>query len=100
MQKMLVFGGNGQLGTEFITNIPDRYSFKSIGHDSVDIRNYPKVEEIFKKYNPDFVFNFVAITDVDYCENHPLETYETNVLGTKNIAECCKKFGSTFIRKR
>jgi len=97
MRKILVFGGNGQLGTEFVANIPEKYSFKSISHDIVDIKNYLEVEKIFKKYNPDFVFNFVAITDVDYCESHPLETYEANVTGTENIARCCKEFDSTFI---
>ncbi|MDD3818394.1 MAG: dTDP-4-dehydrorhamnose reductase [Actinomycetota bacterium] len=97
MQKILIFGGNGQLGNDFKKYIPDKYYSKGFDRDIVDIRNYLEVENIFKEYNPDFVFNFAAITDVDYCEEHPSEAYETNTMGTKNIAICCKKYGSTLI---
>ena len=97
MTDIVIFGGKGQLGTEFVSNIPDKYSFKNTAHDIVDIRNYSEVEKIFKKYNPNFVFNFAAITDVDYCEDHPYETFEINKIGVQNIAICCKKYKSTLI---
>lgn len=85
------------LGTEFVDNIPDKYSFINIDLDTVDIRNYAEVEKVFKDYNPNFIFNFAAITDVDYCEDHYREAFDTNKVGVQNIAICCKKYESTLI---
>jgi len=97
MKDIVIFGGKGKLGTEFISNIPDKYSFINTDLDIVDIRNYSEVERIFKRYNPNFVFNFAAITDVDYCEDHPREAFDTNKVGVQNIAIFCKKYESTLI---
>ena len=97
MKDIVIFGGKGMLGTEFVNNIPDKYSFVSTDLNIVDIRKYSEIERIFKKYNPKFVFNFAAITDVDYCEDHPRETFDTNKVGAQNIAICCKKYESTLI---
>ncbi|MDI9409056.1 MAG: nucleoside-diphosphate sugar epimerase/dehydratase [Candidatus Pacebacteria bacterium] len=58
-----------------------------------DVRNYGAVETIFKAFKPELVFHAAALKHVPLVEINPLEAIETNVLGTKNIADLCKKHG-------
>lgn len=51
-----------------------------------DIRNETLLEEIFTKYQPDYVFHAAAYKHVPIMERHPLEAVQTNVKGTMNIA--------------
>jgi CDP-glucose 4,6-dehydratase len=56
-----------------------------------DIRDNGKLEEVFMKYNPDIVFHLAAQPLVRYSYENPIETYETNVIGTLKIFETCRK---------
>lgn len=56
-----------------------------------DIRNDKKLEEIFQKYKPDIVFHLSAQPLVRYSYKNPIETYETNVIGTLKVFEVCRK---------
>ena len=47
-----------------------------------DIRDENKLEEFFSKHNPDIVFHLAAQPIVRLSYSEPLETYETNVIGT------------------
>ncbi len=40
---------------------------------------------------PHTVVNSGALSDVDYCESHPEEAEETNVLAPQKLAEACRK---------
>ena len=52
-----------------------------------DIRNLGKMNEIFQKYQPEIVFHLAAQPLVRYSYREPVETYQTNVMGTLNILE-------------
>ena len=56
-----------------------------------DIRDLNKLQEIFEKYKPDIVFHLAAQPLVRFSYEDPIETYETNVLGTLNVFEACRK---------
>lgn len=62
-----------------------------------DIRNKESLEEVFKKYKPEFVFHLAAQPLVRLSYEQPVETYETNVMGTINILECIKNTVETKI---
>ncbi len=55
-----------------------------------DIRDREKVNSTFKAYKPDIVFHLAAQPLVRYSYINPVETFETNVMGTINIFEACK----------
>ena len=57
-----------------------------------DIRDSKKLDEVFEKYKPDIVFHLAAQPLVRYSYEHPIETYETNVIGTLKVFEVCKKY--------
>jgi CDP-glucose 4,6-dehydratase len=52
-----------------------------------DIRNGYAIKQIFKQYKPEIVFHLAAQPLVKYSYREPLETYETNVMGTLKILE-------------
>jgi len=60
-----------------------------------DIRFRPKMEEVFARFRPDFVFHAAAYKHVPMMENNPDEAVQTNVLGTKILADMSVKHGVT-----
>lgn len=55
-----------------------------------DIRDGEKMKEIFSKYKPEIVFHLAAQPLVRLSYEKPVETYETNVMGTINILEAIR----------
>jgi len=53
----------------------------------LDIRNISKVENVFESYKPQIVFHAAAYKHVPMMEFNPSEAIDTNIKGTKNIAE-------------
>jgi len=48
-------------------------------------------------FNPTHILHAGALTHVDYCEQHPDESYTKTVLSTKNIVTLADKFGASII---
>lgn len=69
----------------------DNFVLSKIGDKIVDIRgdirDKTKINEVFNKYNPEFVFHLAAQPLVKLSYEKPQETYEVNVIGTINILE-------------
>jgi len=55
-----------------------------------DIRDRDNLNTTFKTYKPDIVFHLAAQPLVRYSYINPVETFETNVIGTINVFEACK----------
>lgn len=58
-----------------------------------DIKDEKKLDEVFKKYTPDIVFHLAAQALVRASYENPVETYETNVIGTLKVFEACRRYG-------
>ena len=56
-----------------------------------DIRDLDKLNSVFSEYKPDIVFHLAAQSLVRLSYENPIETYETNVMGTLKVFEACKK---------
>lgn len=61
-----------------------------------DIRNFVELEAIFKRERPEIVFHLAAQALVRESYDRPLNTYETNVLGTANVLQCIRNVDSVF----
>ncbi|MGJ0372847.1 CDP-glucose 4,6-dehydratase [Aliarcobacter cryaerophilus] len=55
-----------------------------------DIRDLDKLNQVFSEYKPDIVFHLAAQPLVRLSYENPIETYETNVMGTLKVFEACK----------
>tara|TARA_S200000501_G_scaffold85996_1_gene78782 strand:+ start:12254 stop:13330 length:1077 start_codon:yes stop_codon:yes gene_type:complete len=55
-----------------------------------DIRDLNKVKQLLNDLNPEIIFHMAAQPLVRYSYLNPIETYETNILGTVNILEASR----------
>lgn len=60
------------------------------GDIRADIRDGERMKEIFAQYKPEIVFHLAAQPLVRLSYDIPVETYETNVMGTINILEAIR----------
>jgi len=51
----------------------------------LDVRNYHAIEKEILEFKPTIIFHLAALTDLEYCEENPLEAYKTNAFGTENV---------------
>ncbi len=56
-----------------------------------DIRDTTTLEETFAKYQPEIVLHLAAQPLVRLSYSEPLETYETNIIGTLKVLEAARK---------
>lgn len=56
-----------------------------------DIRDLEKLNQTFRTHKPDIVFHLAAQSLVRLSYENPIETYETNVMGTLKVFEACRK---------
>ena len=73
----------------------DNYVLSGIGNKikadiRADIRDGRKMKEIFAEYRPEIVFHLAAQPLVRLSYEIPVETYQTNVMGTINIMEAIR----------
>lgn len=83
----LTYAGNLANLRDVERQYPDRYRF-----EKADISNREAVENIFKDNNIDRVIHFAAESHVDRSILGPEVFIRTNVAGTFNLLEACRKF--------
>ena len=59
-----------------------------------DIRNFKDLNYFFNEFKPEIVFHLAAQAIVSESYNNPINTYETNILGSVNVLEAVRKSAS------
>jgi len=75
---------------------PNHLSLLELNITSIigDIRDQKKLNETFTRYKPEIVFHLAAQPLVRLSYEEPVETYETNVMGTLKVLEACRQTSS------
>jgi len=86
--KVLLLGSGGYLGQHLLAKYPDAVTQK------VDIADQQAVSNALDEIKPDVVVNAAGKTgrpNVDWCEDHKIETLRANVTGPLVLLEECAK---------
>jgi CDP-glucose 4,6-dehydratase len=62
--------------------------------ESINICDSETLMAKFREFKPDIIFHLAAQSLVRFSYNNPLETYQTNLIGSLNILECTKQLKS------
>lgn len=75
---------------------PAHYTLLELGLRSElgDIRDYPRFQEAMTSFQPEIVFHLAAQPLVRRSYARPLETLETNIMGTAHVLESCRGVNS------
>lgn len=57
-----------------------------------DVRSLPRLDYVFRKYNPQIVFHAAAYKHVPLMEENPCEAVHVNVCGSRQVADKCVEY--------
>jgi dTDP-4-dehydrorhamnose reductase len=100
MKKILVVGGNGQLGNCIKKIAPDfelDYEFIFTDSQLLDVTDEDQVNSFFYNNKPDFCINASAFTAVDLAEKEKEKAFAVNADGVAYLAQACKEYNTVFI---
>lgn len=66
------------------------WQMRSVRTFTGDVRDYQLVQRAMVQAEPDVIFHLAAVTQVVEAKRMPLETYQTNILGTVNVLEATR----------
>lgn len=96
--KVLVTGASGQLGYDVCLELERRaIPFCAPTSQEMDITDREAVLRCMEDTRPDAVIHCAAYTKVDLAEDEPEKCWAVNADGTRNIAEACRKLGSSML---
>jgi dTDP-4-dehydrorhamnose reductase len=110
MMKILITGSNGLLGQKLVKHCIEKgivFLATSKGENRnpncpetnyfpMDICNKLEINQVFLAFYPTHVIHTAAITNVDYCEQHPGECEEVNVLATHYLFDASQRHFAHF----
>ncbi|GAA1471120.1 dTDP-4-dehydrorhamnose reductase [Corynebacterium felinum] len=91
-QKILILGGNGQLGTALRAVFPEA---DSLTRAELDITAPLSTQRDWNNYHT--IINAAAYTKVDDAETHAHEAWATNAQAVANLAEICRDHNITLV---
>jgi dTDP-4-dehydrorhamnose reductase len=90
----LVTGAAGQVGREVVGALQRRGGHVEVaacGRAELDLSDRDSVLGAICSTRPDVVFHVGAFTAVDRCESEAATAYRVNALGTRHVAEACRR---------
>ena len=118
-RRVLVTGAGGTIGGELARQIADfgpahlalidhgeyalyaidmelSESFPGVDREAAlaDTRDRARLDQALARLRPELVFHAAALKHVPLCEANPEEAVLTNTIGTRNLADACRKHGA------
>jgi len=109
MQKILIFGAAGQIGSELTLALRKKYGLENViaadikthpdaqitqmdPFEKVDCMDKDTITRIVRRYRPDAIYHFAAILSA-VAENNPQKAWNVNMTCLYNVLEVARMFG-------
>ncbi|NMG07758.1 NAD(P)-dependent oxidoreductase [Brasilonema sp. UFV-L1] len=103
MKKLLITGASGFLGYHLCqiakqewevsgTYFSHSLEIPDIKMLKVDLTDFQKLKQIFSDFQPAAVIHTAALSQPNFCQTHPEESYAINVTASSNIAGLCADY--------
>lgn len=118
-KRVMITGAAGSIGSEIMRQVASFNPYKLILVDQAetplhdirlelqdrwrdidaetiiaDISNVTRMEEIFRRYKPQYIFHAAAYKHVPVMEDNVSESIQVNVYGTRTVADLAVKYGA------
>jgi len=70
MNKVLILGSWGNLGTQLVKSFEAKYQVIALDRGDLNFLDFDELKNVVKKYHPDVIINAVAYNNVDACEEN------------------------------
>lgn len=107
MQKALVVGSTGLLGSRISRALSEQYEVTCTYHKNLplpgfesihlDITSFSEIEKFLANSDFDLVINGAGLTSVEACESRPEAAWQLNATLPYNLAFLSNKYGARFI---
>ena len=91
MERVLITGADGQLGTELQKTGPKNFELLALGRDQLDVGAAEPIADTISHFKPTAVINAAAYTAVDQAEAEPEVAEQINSLAPGYLAVACRK---------
>ncbi|MGC1719621.1 MAG: SDR family oxidoreductase [Isosphaeraceae bacterium] len=93
MNKILVTGASGFLGTYLVPLLRRSHEVVATDRDDLDVTDISAVHRVIKRHHPDLVCHLAALCGAAPSRENPPDYYAVNTLGTVHLLEACRHVG-------
>ncbi|MEQ8525852.1 dTDP-4-dehydrorhamnose reductase [Gracilimonas sp.] len=88
--RILITGGSGQLGREWVSFLNRKeVEFISLPSADLDVTDHADTNRVLSNLRPDLIINCAAYTKVDQAEDEPEKAFQVNEKAVGNLAKYC-----------
>ena len=97
MRKILVLGASGQIGKALKKDLVRWEEVKFLNRKDLDFKNIESIESIIKDFEPDFIINTAAYTNVDGAEDFSDDAFQINSFAVDKLSKLANSYGAVLV---
>ena len=97
MRKILVLGATGQIGSALKKDLIGWEKVEFLNRNELDFKKIEEIEDKIKKFQPDFIINAVAYTNVDAAEDFREDAFQVNSFAVDKLSKLANAYGVVLV---
>jgi dTDP-4-dehydrorhamnose reductase len=98
MKPILITGARGLLGANLRTDYAEQgVPVSAIDRGTCDLTDAAETARVVREIEPGCIIHAAALTQVDWCESHPEETWRSNVDASRTLAQLARQIGARMV---